>query len=106
MDGNKRQRGVYVSARQKKKLLEFITKHPELITCKVTQDFSYRDSQKLWMAIANECNSIPGARKTWRQWRKVVIFSIICTILYIVEGIPSIKNFNTFLAAFFIIYIF
>ncbi|XP_075980153.1 uncharacterized protein LOC142979224 [Anticarsia gemmatalis] len=70
MDGNKRQRGVYVTARQKKKLLEFITKHPELISCKVTQDFNYRDSQKLWVSIANECNSIPGARKTWRQWRK------------------------------------
>ncbi|CAH0588862.1 unnamed protein product [Chrysodeixis includens] len=70
MDSNKRQRGVYVTARQKKKLIELMAKHPELITCKVTQDFNYRDSQQLWHTIAIECNSIPGARKSWRQWRK------------------------------------
>lgn len=71
MEDRKRQRCVYVTARQKKKLLELMTKHPELISCKVTQDFNYKDSQKLWQNIASECNSIPGARKTWRQWRKV-----------------------------------
>uniref|UniRef100_A0A2A4JGY7 Regulatory protein zeste n=1 Tax=Heliothis virescens TaxID=7102 RepID=A0A2A4JGY7_HELVI len=70
MDRNKRQRGVYVTARQKKKLIELMTKHPELISCRVTQDFNYKDSQQLWHSIANECNSIPGAKKSWRQWRK------------------------------------
>ncbi|XP_072944894.1 uncharacterized protein [Epargyreus clarus] len=70
MEVRKRQRCVYVTARQKKKLIELMTKHPELISCKVTQDFNYKDSQKLWQNIANECNSIQGARKTWRQWRK------------------------------------
>nr|XP_021186060.2 myb/SANT-like DNA-binding domain-containing protein 3 [Helicoverpa armigera] len=70
MDRNKRQRGVYVTARQKKKLIELMAKHPELISCRVTQDFNYRDSQQLWHSIANECNSIPGAKKSWRQWRK------------------------------------
>ncbi|XP_023944987.1 myb-related transcription factor, partner of profilin [Bicyclus anynana] len=70
MEGRKRQRCAYVTARQKKKLIELMAKHPELISCKVTQDFSYKDSQMLWQNIANECNAIPGARKTWRQWRK------------------------------------
>lgn len=70
MEGRKRQRCVYVTARQKKKLIELMSNHPELISCKVTQDFNYKDSQKLWQNIANECNSMPGARKTWRQWRK------------------------------------
>ncbi|XP_028168244.1 myb/SANT-like DNA-binding domain-containing protein 3 [Ostrinia nubilalis] len=72
MDDRKRRRGMYVTARQKKKLVELVTKHPELIACKVTQDFNYTDSQKLWQSIASECNNIPGpgARKTWRQWRK------------------------------------
>ncbi|XP_046969254.1 uncharacterized protein LOC124536727 [Vanessa cardui] len=70
MEGRKRQRCVYVTARQKKKLIELMSKHPELISCKVTQDFNYKDSQKLWQNIANECNAMPGARKTWRQWRK------------------------------------
>ncbi|XP_045500595.1 myb/SANT-like DNA-binding domain-containing protein 3 [Colias croceus] len=70
MEDRKRQRCIYVTAKQKKKLIELMTKHPELISCKVTQDFNYKDSQKLWQNIANECNSIQGARKTWRQWRK------------------------------------
>ncbi|XP_041982278.1 uncharacterized protein LOC121735498 [Aricia agestis] len=70
MEEKKRQRCTYVIARQKKKLIELMAKHPELITCKVTQDFSYKDSQKLWQNIAKECNAIPGARKTWKQWRK------------------------------------
>ncbi|CAG4956223.1 unnamed protein product [Parnassius apollo] len=70
MDRKERQRCIYVSARQKKKLIELMTEHPELISCKVTNDFNYKDSQKLWQNIANECNSIPGAKKTWRQWRK------------------------------------
>lgn len=48
-----------------------MAKHPELISCKVTNDFNYKDSQKIWQNIANECNAIPGAKKTWRQWRKV-----------------------------------
>lgn len=71
MEEKKRQRCIYVTARQKKKLIELMNKHPELISCKVTQDFNYGDSHKLWQNIANECNSIPGAKKTWRQWRKV-----------------------------------
>ncbi|KAJ8715249.1 hypothetical protein PYW08_005230 [Mythimna loreyi] len=70
MDRKKRQRGIYVTVKQKKKLVELMAKHPELISGKVTQDFNYRDSQQLWQTITNECNSIPGARKSWRQWRK------------------------------------
>lgn len=76
MDERRRLRSVYVTAKQKKKLIELITEHPELISCKVTQDFSYRDSQRLWQNIANECNSIPGAKKNWRQWKKVSILRI------------------------------
>lgn len=71
MEDRKRQRCIYVTARQKKKLIELMAKHPQLISCKITQDFTYKDSQILWQNIASECNAIPGARKTWRQWRKV-----------------------------------
>ncbi|XP_068617938.1 uncharacterized protein [Battus philenor] len=70
MDHRQKRRSIYVTARQKKKLIELMTKHPELISCKVTNDFKYKDSQTIWQNIANECNSIPGAKKTWRQWRK------------------------------------
>lgn len=71
MEDRKRQRCIYVTARQKKKLIELMAKHPQLISCKITQDFTFMDSQILWQNIASECNAIPGARKTWRQWRKV-----------------------------------
>ncbi|KPI99810.1 PREDICTED: uncharacterized protein LOC106126805 [Papilio xuthus] len=70
MERRERRRCVYVSASQKKKLIELITKHPELISCKVNQNFNYKDSQNIWRSIANECNAIPGAKKTWMQWRK------------------------------------
>ncbi|XP_049876423.1 uncharacterized protein LOC126374020 [Pectinophora gossypiella] len=70
MERRKLRRGVQVSLKQKKKLLEYITKHPELISCKVTQDFTYQDSQNLWQSIADECNKLPGATKTWKQWKK------------------------------------
>ncbi|XP_061718778.1 uncharacterized protein LOC133526253 [Cydia pomonella] len=65
-----RQRCVYVTARQKKKLLELIGKNPELLSTNIRQGFSYKECQKKWQNIATECNSIAGAKKTWRQWRK------------------------------------
>lgn len=82
-----RRRGVQVTYRQKKKLIEFVSKNPQLISCKVTPEFNYRDSQRLWQTLANECNAIPGSKKTWRQWRKVCFFILInlnlplCTFL-------------------------
>lgn len=69
-----RRRGVQVTYRQKKKLIEFVSKNPQLISCKVTPEFNYRDSQRLWQTLANECNAIPGSKKTWRQWRKVYVY--------------------------------
>ncbi|XP_026319592.1 uncharacterized protein LOC113230070 [Hyposmocoma kahamanoa] len=62
--------------RQKKKLSSK-KKNPQLISCKVTPEFNYRDSQRLWQTLANECNAIPGSKKTWRQWRKVYVFLLI-----------------------------
>ncbi|CAB3230598.1 unnamed protein product [Arctia plantaginis] len=67
---NNRKRCVYPTAKQKKKLLEFMTKYPDLALGKLTPTFKYNDAQKLWVIVANECNAIPGSRKTWRQWRK------------------------------------
>lgn len=71
MNTRQRQRAEYVTAKQKKKLIELMVKYPQLIAFKFTQDFNYKDSQQLWQDIANHCNAIPGAKKTWRQWRKV-----------------------------------
>nr|XP_004924426.1 uncharacterized protein LOC101742335 [Bombyx mori] len=70
MDGRRSHRSVYPTAKQKKKLIEMVAKYPELVSCKVRQGFSYTDAHKLWQNIAIECNAIPGAKKTWRQWKK------------------------------------
>ncbi|KAG6450655.1 hypothetical protein O3G_MSEX006703 [Manduca sexta] len=70
MDERRLRRGVYPTAKQKKKLIELVAKYPDLVSCKVRQGFNYTDAHKLWQNIAIECNAIPGARKTWRQWKK------------------------------------
>lgn len=75
-----RQRTAYPTAKQKRKLIALMAQHPQLISFKVSQDFSRRDSQILWNQIAAECNSFPGARKTWRQWRKVYICTLMSTL--------------------------
>lgn len=77
-----RKRCVYPTAKQKKKLLELMTKYPDLASGKLTPTLKYSDAQKLWVTIANECNAIPGSRKTWRQWRKVLCFNFKCVIFY------------------------
>ncbi|XP_047992320.1 uncharacterized protein LOC125231020 [Leguminivora glycinivorella] len=68
MEGQ-RQRCVYVTARQKKKLIELIKQNPELLPSNIRKG-QYKECQKRWQNIAVECNSLAGAKKTWRQWRK------------------------------------
>ncbi|XP_053610992.1 uncharacterized protein LOC128675547 [Plodia interpunctella] len=75
MDDEKQaRRTVYITPRQKKKLIELVSQHPEVISCKVTPGFTYKDSQLIWKKIAAECNALlgpgAGAQKSWRQWRK------------------------------------
>lgn len=70
MEGRRLHRSVYPTAKQKKILIEMVAKYPDLVSCKVRQGFNYTDAHKLWQNIATECNAIPGARKTWKQWKK------------------------------------
>ncbi|XP_011554477.3 uncharacterized protein LOC105385747 isoform X1 [Plutella xylostella] len=67
MDTNKT---VYTTQIQKRKLIRLITQNPQLVHFKASQDFNFKDSQRLWKSITNQCNALPGARKTWKQWRK------------------------------------
>lgn len=69
-NNRQRQRCVYPSARQKKKLLEYVSTYPVLVKGRQPQNVSYSESQQLWVKIANECNTLPGAKKSWQQWRK------------------------------------
>ncbi|GLV46449.1 uncharacterized protein CBL_20787, partial [Carabus blaptoides fortunei] len=66
------QRARNVSKEQKDILIEYMRKHPKLISGKFTKEFTYKDAQKLWNELVNCLNSVPsGGKKQWNQWRKV-----------------------------------
>lgn len=52
-------------------LVEFMEKHPKLIKGKFSADFTLKNAQKLWAEISLILNSVPGAKKEWKQWRKI-----------------------------------
>ncbi|KAJ8964899.1 hypothetical protein NQ314_004538, partial [Rhamnusium bicolor] len=37
---------------------------------KFTNSYTYKDAEKDWTELATILNSIPGANKNWKQWRK------------------------------------
>lgn len=57
---------------QKETLLEFIKQHPQLQTGKFTRSFTVSTAHKLWCEAADILNAIPGAKKDWKGWRKVM----------------------------------
>ncbi|XP_037972983.2 uncharacterized protein LOC105385747 isoform X3 [Plutella xylostella] len=61
---------TYPTQSQIAKLIRLIAENPQLVSYKASQDFNYQDSQRLWQFITNQCNALPGARKTWKQWRR------------------------------------
>lgn len=50
--------------------------HPELQSGKFSATFSIKHAQKLWEQVTEELHQIPGAVKSWKQWRKVCIILI------------------------------
>lgn len=60
-----------MSPSQKTELIHFMEKNPQLRSGKFTKTFTFKKSQELWITITNSLNSLPGAQKTWQQWRKV-----------------------------------
>lgn len=60
-------------------LIELLKKHKKLISGKFTQDFTFKDAEEQWRQIAEVLNSIPGAAKDWKNWRKVDI----CIYIYL-----------------------
>lgn len=59
--------------KQQKAMLQYLmNNNPSLMEGTFTQDFSHNTAQLLWLEIATELNSIPGARKTWMQWKRVI----------------------------------
>jgi len=63
--------GGFVSAEQKKEIILFMEEHPELKSGKFSNKFTYKTAQELWISLSDLLNSLPGAKKEWKQWRKV-----------------------------------
>lgn len=70
------------SHQQKVILYRFMELNPNLKNGKFSPDLTQHTAQKLWTKIGANLNSVPdGARKTWSQWRRVELDTVII-ILY------------------------
>jgi hypothetical protein len=58
------------SAEQKATLIELLKNEAQLITGKFSATYTFKDAKKKWEEISSTLNSIPGAKKEWKQWRK------------------------------------
>lgn len=61
-----------LSKQQKMMLQRLMQNNPNLQDGTVTSDFTQNSAQKVWTKIALELNGLPGARKTWIQWKRVI----------------------------------
>lgn len=62
-----------LSKQQKTMLQRLLNNNLNLKKGTSTSDLSHVSAQRLWSKIAIKLNRIPGAQKTWMQWRKVVL---------------------------------
>ncbi|XP_046735005.1 uncharacterized protein LOC124404716 [Diprion similis] len=49
---------------------DFMSNHPELTSGKFSSSFTVKHAQNLWAEVTGKLHEIPGAFKTWQQWRK------------------------------------
>ncbi|XP_071651763.1 uncharacterized protein [Temnothorax longispinosus] len=71
MDSLKRKkRCANITNEQRTLLIEFMNKHNELLKGKFTSSFTMKDSVRLWNEITKILNSVNGAKKDWKGWRK------------------------------------
>lgn len=89
-------RGGKASDKQKTMLVEFLKKNSQLISGNFTNSFTYKDAEQKWQDVANILNSIPGARKEWKAWRKVkqlVLFLIyFFFIMYFLQTWQDLRS--------------
>lgn len=62
---------TYPTAGQKARLIAHLQLDVELSEGKFSCTFAKKEAAKRWIEIAEDLNSIPGAIKTWVEWRKV-----------------------------------
>lgn len=80
-----------MSVAHKDELVEFVTKHPQLNLGKFSKDFTFKSAQNLWSTLANKLNYMPsGAKKDWKQWRKVSISCLLSN--YSLFQFPSLSG--------------
>lgn len=61
---------------QKETMIEYLKKNEKLVNGKFSNEFSFKDAEEKWKELAGILNSIPGARKDWKNWRKVSLLKI------------------------------
>ncbi|XP_041987343.1 uncharacterized protein LOC121739088 [Aricia agestis] len=60
----------FASAEQKSRLIQLVEADPDLNNGKISKSFPIIEANKRWLAISHELNSLPGVKKTWKEWRK------------------------------------
>ncbi|CAH1111715.1 unnamed protein product [Psylliodes chrysocephalus] len=65
-----KEKKLYCSQQQKQQLTEMVTKDKQLLSGKFSNNFTMKDSVEKWENIALALNSMPGANKEWKQWKK------------------------------------
>lgn len=73
---HRKKRCANITHEQRTLLIECMNKHPELLKGKLTSSFTLKDSICLWNKITEILNSVNGAKKDWKGWRKVSYISI------------------------------
>lgn len=68
---------VYMSPVQKKALLSYVQQQPLLVGGKFTKEFTHKNAEDRWKQIAQKLNQIPGSVKTWKEWRRVHISTLV-----------------------------
>ncbi|GLV33184.1 hypothetical protein CBL_10531 [Carabus blaptoides fortunei] len=69
MENTKKGAGT-ISGEQKRVLIEFLKQNPKLLSGKFSSDFTVKTGVEKWEELTILLNSIPGANKTWKNWRK------------------------------------
>ncbi|CAG9765768.1 unnamed protein product [Ceutorhynchus assimilis] len=59
-----------ISPQQKSLLISYLEEHPQLVKQKQGNQHTNADATKLWQELSGKLNSIPGAMKGWKEWRK------------------------------------
>jgi hypothetical protein len=65
-------RGAKISDKQKKILVENVKQLPSLVSGKFSASFTQKDAEREWKKISDTLNSMGGAEKEWKMWRKVI----------------------------------